>query len=645
MQRPDALPLPAGSPAAGSASRRRGRRSGLFLLVALLLLSALPAGAALIQLADGTRIQGEVVAQGRTGFRVRTDRGMVNVRWSEVEASELRRLNLTLPEGARPAASVRRPDRAAAGGRAAAAGKRPQNTLAFLLFAGVVVSVWFALLAWVEQDGLERGMRRGPWNTFVLITLGLGVAPYLIVRRPRREKVVSPAATLTHAEAAPAGGAADRGGLGGKAPKSKRVRGADGTEFRVPDRGFARRIELVDEEGNPIDEGGSRKRRTGLDNARAIIAQGIFDRASDIHLETREDGLGTRVRIDGILYERHQFTPDEGQRIISAIKSMAGVDVAERRKAQDGHFQIRLQGRQIDFRVATSSAIHGEKVVLRILDKSARFQSLDETGMSSTQQAEFKGALRHTSGMLLVVGPTGSGKTSTIYAALGLIDTQQRNVMTIEDPVEYELPNATQLQVNERAGITFESGLTSILRQDPDVILVGEIRNRETADIAVRASLTGHLVFSTLHSNNVENAIIRLREMGINNYHLASSLVCLIAQRLVRTLCPACKEPHDPTPEETAYLGTQAGFVTQVYSAVGCPACNRSGYLGRTGIFHIVSFSERLKKAVSDDLPEQEIHRYTRAGALGSGLRSDGIRKAREGITSLDEVRRVLGEE
>jgi type II secretory ATPase GspE/PulE/Tfp pilus assembly ATPase PilB-like protein len=486
-------------------------------------------------------------------------------------------------------------------------------------------------------------MHRSSWNTLMLFTLGLGLVPYLILRKAKRMDTQKKIATM---------GAQKKRGIlskllaGNKIKEDSSLAQAPVGSFRPADRSFVRRIQLVDDQGNSVKREGSKNRKTGLDNAKAIIAQGIFEQASDIHLEMKEEGLNTRVRLDGVLYDRMEFDSEEGRRTLAAIKTMAGIDVAERKKAQDGHFQVMCEGRTIDFRVASTSAIHGDKLVLRILDKSRAIQSLSDLGMSPNQQHEFKHAIKQTSGMILMVGPTGAGKTSTVYAALAQIDTTQRNLMTIEDPVEYELAHATQIQVNERAGITFESGLKSILRQDPDVILVGEIRNRETADIAVRASLTGHLVFSTLHANNAENGVIRLKEMGINPFHLSSSLVSIVAQRLIRKLCPHCKEERSPKEkEEIQYIDPKPGQgLPKLSWPVGCPICGHTGYIGRTGVFQVVNVNERIKHALSEEMTEIDLRRYTRQGTL-VGLKADGLRKAREGTTSLEEVMRVIGDD
>ncbi|MDI9383620.1 MAG: GspE/PulE family protein [Verrucomicrobiota bacterium] len=597
-----------------------------------------------VPLTNGEIIDGVKISQGPAGMRLRDASGNLRdirwdainlAQWSAVPSSEtdqgsgIKLPDVKLQDLIRPEDVERIKN-------------QRHNTLAFIIFSGIVLSIFFALLSWVDQDLADRPMPRSSWNALMLFTLGLAVVPYLVLRKAKRMDVQKQRPTAPRRKRGFLAKLLSSGKLGGGGGEKLVPVGA----FRPVDRAFVRRIQLLDDRGNSVRREGSKGHKTGLDNARTLIAQGIFEQASDLHLEMKEEGLFTRVRLDGVLYDRMEYDIEEGRRTLAALKTMAGIDVAEKKKAQDGHFQVLCEGRPVDFRVASTSAIHGEKIVLRILDKSKPIQSLTDLGMGPNQQHEFKQAIKQTAGMVLMVGPTGAGKTSTIYAALQLIDTSKRNLMTIEDPVEYELPNATQLQVNERAGITFESGLQSILRQDPDVILVGEIRNPETAETAVRASLTGHLVFSTLHANNAENGVIRLKEMGINSFHLSSSLVCIVGQRLIRKLCPHCKEGQTPKDkEEILYLDPRPGQgLPKLFRAAGCPICSDTGYIGRTGVFQVVNINDRIKQALSEEMTEVILRRYTRQGAVG-GLKADALRKAREGITSLQEVMRVIGDD
>jgi len=376
-----------------------------------------------------------------------------------------------------------------------------------------------------------------------------------------------------------------------------------------------------------------------------LLTQAVKDRASDIHIEPFERELVVRFRIDGVLYEIVKPPPKLQASIVSRVKIMAGLNIAEKRIPQDGRIRTRFAGREIDLRVSTLPVRHGERVVMRILEKGTVF-NLDQIGMSAQMVADFRAMIQRPHGILLVTGPTGSGKTTTLYSALAEINAPDLNILTIEDPIEYELRGIGQTQVNPKIDLTFASALRAHLRQDPDVIMVGEIRDKETADNAVNASLTGHLVFSTLHTNDAPTAFTRLIDMGVEPFLVSSSLIAVQAQRLVRRICAQCKEAYTPSDTELAEAGVPraalAGHV--VYRAVGCPACLSTGYKGRTGIYELLVVTEALRDLVTSRQSAGVIRRKATEEGLKS-LRDDGIRKVLEGVTTLDEVMRVTQED
>jgi len=370
----------------------------------------------------------------------------------------------------------------------------------------------------------------------------------------------------------------------------------------------------------------------------SFIQQAIQVRASDIHIEPQEEEVRVRLRVDGLLRELTRLPLGVLNSMISRIKIMAGMDIAEKRLPQDGRFQFTLGKHSVDLRVSSLPTIYGEKIVMRLLDQGAMLLSLDELGFLPDIQERFTSLIRSTYGMLLITGPTGSGKTTTLYAALNALNSLEKNIITIEDPVEYLLPGINQVRVNPKAGLTFASGLRSILRQDPDIIMVGEIRDRETADIAVRAATTGHLVFSTLHTNNAAGAVTRLLDMGIEAYLANSSLIGVVAQRLVRKICPHCRENYRPEPgsPEKAWLPD----VGELWRGRGCERCHFTGYSGRTGIHEILAMNEELRGLVTAKASAAAIKETAVARGMVS-LMEDGLLKARQGITTVAEVLRV----
>jgi type IV pilus assembly protein PilB len=379
-----------------------------------------------------------------------------------------------------------------------------------------------------------------------------------------------------------------------------------------------------------------------------IVFTALEKRASDIHLETRDTDMVVRYRIDGALYEagdpidiRHHQT------IISRIKVMSELDIAERRVPQDGRFRMSIKGRRIDFRVSVMPSIHGEDAVIRILDKEQINESfkdlrLEVVGFDPNLLTKFRRFIREPYGMVLVTGPTGSGKTTTLYAALNEIRNDEDKIITIEDPVEYQLRGVAQIQVNEKKGLTFARGLRSILRHDPDKIMVGEIRDQETAQIAINSALTGHLVFTTVHANNVIDVIGRFINMGVEPYNFVSSLNCVLAQRLVRLLCPRCRKRYQPTDAELIESGlTPSKFRDRVfYTIVGCEICNHTGYRGRTAIHELLDMSDSIREAIIDRKPGSEVRRLATAEGLGT-LRQSALRLVFGGQTTLHEINRV----
>jgi general secretion pathway protein E len=372
----------------------------------------------------------------------------------------------------------------------------------------------------------------------------------------------------------------------------------------------------------------------------ALLTEAVKQSASDIHLETFERRLVVRFRVDGVLREIVQPKRELAPLLVSRIKVMAKLDIAEKRVPQDGRISLKVGGREIDIRVSTMPSSAGERVVLRLLDKEAGRLSLDSIGMPANLRKQLTELLLRPHGILLVTGPTGSGKSTTLYAGLTEINDQTRNILTVEDPIEYNIEGIGQTQVNVKADMTFARGLRAMLRQDPDVVMVGEIRDRETAEIAVQASLTGHLVLSTLHTNSAVGAITRLRDMGIEPFLLASSLLGVLAQRLVRVLCSHCKEPHKASPMEQAFLGLSG---VTVYRAKGCEHCNNSGYRGRTGIYELLVVDEQVRQLIHSEDTEETIVQTVRPHARS--IRDDGIDRVRAGVTTLEEVLRVTQED
>ena len=375
----------------------------------------------------------------------------------------------------------------------------------------------------------------------------------------------------------------------------------------------------------------------------AVLTQAVKENASDIHIEPFENRLVVRFRIDGVLHEVLQSRRAVAPLVVSRIKVMSKLDIAEKRLPQDGRISLKVAGRAVDVRVSTIPSGHGERVVMRLLDKQAGRLQLHHLGMERTTEDQVDDLFRKPHGIILVTGPTGSGKTTSLYAGLARINDRSRNIMTVEDPIEYYIDGIGQTQVNTKVDMTFARGLRAILRQDPDVVMVGEIRDLETAEIAVQASLTGHLVLSTLHTNTAVGAVTRLRDMGVEPFLLSSSLLGVMAQRLVRVLCEDCRTQAEATESERRLLKTENGEVPLVYHAGGCEQCSGTGYRGRTGIYELVLVDDEMRGMIHDGASEQDLEHYARTRT--AGIRHDGIRKVLEGVTTLEEVVRVTYED
>lgn len=375
-----------------------------------------------------------------------------------------------------------------------------------------------------------------------------------------------------------------------------------------------------------------------------LITKAVEARASDIHIEPFEAQLRVRYRIDGVLRDVDAPPARLRAAIISRIKIMAKLNIAEHRLPQDGRIKIVARGKEIDLRVSTLPALHGEGVVLRILDREGVVLDFDSLGFDETTQGRFLDLIERPTGIMLVTGPTGSGKTTTLYTSLTHLNSPEKKIITVEDPVEYQLRGVNQIQIKPKIGLTFANALRSILRQDPDIIMIGEIRDLETAQIAVQAALTGHLVLATLHTNTAAATITRLLDMGVEDYLVTSTVVGIQAQRLVRRLCPDCREPYEALPELVRQIDPQAEGPMTLYRPKGCKQCNGQGYRGRMGVLEVLPMTDEVRRLVLQHAESQEIHK----AAVAAGMRSmyqDGVAKARRGVTTLEEVVRVTSEQ
>jgi len=375
-----------------------------------------------------------------------------------------------------------------------------------------------------------------------------------------------------------------------------------------------------------------------------LIMQALHDRASDIHIEPEESSLKVRFRIDGVLHENVDLPKHLQPAVISRTKIMSDMNIAEKRVPQDGRFKVFMEGGPVDVRVSTFPTIYGENIVMRLLQAQSILLSLEDVGLQKKLLERYKTLIEKPHGVILVTGPTGSGKTTTLYSVLNTLNSPEKNIITVEDPVEYRLPGIRQSQVNPKAGLTFAAGLRSILRQDPDIILVGEIRDFETMEIAIHAALTGHLVFSTLHTNDAPGSVTRMIDMGVQPYLIVSTVIGILAQRLVRTICPKCKEPYKIDPKTLKELSSsfKEKEIT-VYKGKGCDNCRHTGYKGRIGIFELMILSENIRQAIVNKASAQELMKIARTEGMQT-LQEDGLEKVLAGVTTIEEVLRVTAE-
>lgn len=368
-----------------------------------------------------------------------------------------------------------------------------------------------------------------------------------------------------------------------------------------------------------------------------IIVEALQQKASDIHIQKEETALVVKFRVDGVLQKKFSFSSTIHRQLIARIKVLAKLDIAEQRLPQDGRVKLRMSDREIDFRVSTIPTVYGERAVLRILDKGNIDLGLSHIGMHEEMLEKMRKWIEFPEGIILVTGPTGSGKTTTLYSAILELNPDEKNIMTIEDPIEYKIPHIAQIPVNPKIQLTFAMGLRHILRQDPDVILIGEIRDKETAEIAIKASLTGHLVLSTLHTNDAPSAITRLADMGVEKYLLASSLIGVVAQRLVRKICPNCRISYFPSKEELEELGVQFKVAVRFFEGKGCKKCFNTGYSGRLAIYEMMPIEANVKRQILQHVDSESLRRASKI----IGLRNDGMELVKKGLTTSKEVLRV----
>jgi general secretion pathway protein E len=400
---------------------------------------------------------------------------------------------------------------------------------------------------------------------------------------------------------------------------------------------------IVDELAEPEDLMESQDDAPIIRLINALLTEAIKANASDIHIEPFENRLVVRMRVDGVLREILEPQRALAPLLVSRIKVMAKLDIAEKRLPQDGRISLKVAGRAVDVRVSTLPSGSGERVVLRLLDKQAGRLDLEHLGMPPQSLKLVSDVIRHPHGIVLVTGPTGSGKTTSLYAMLGRLNDSSRNIMTVEDPIEYYIDGISQTHVNTKVDLTFARGLRAILRQDPDVVMVGEIRDLETAQIAVQSSLTGHMVLSTLHTNTAVGAVTRLRDMGVEPFLLSSSLSGVIAQRLVRQLCPDCKRPYVANRTDCEAMDIDTTEPPTIYAPTGCDSCNGIGYKGRIGIYEVITIDEKMRNMIHDGASEHELETYAREQT--PGIREEGMRQVLTGVTSLEEVLRVTRED
>ena len=520
-----------------------------------------------------------------------------------------------------------------------------------LLVLGLVL--WIGVLSFISRDASEIYMNQRAWNTLVFtvgalsliltlflhalfVILLIALPPVILavyvprrnMRVPTEQRIFTPEHISFMARQALA-----RIGI-----RVTEQVGAVGQPTQT-------RVVLMRKDGQTIDAvsasvRGSQAQSEATMAVKQIVESAIRSRATDIHIEPSADEVNIRFRIDGILHALSPYPPHVGPPMISVIKVLSEMDITEKRKPQDGTFSAELEGRGLDLRVATSATVHGETMAIRILDRSHDLISLDQLGMESKARAQYQESINAPHGMIIVCGPTGAGKTTSLYASMMEMDVYQKNIMTIEDPIEYRLDNISQTAIHTKAGITFASMLRSLLRQDPNVIMVGEIRDAETARVALQAAMTGHLVLTTLHANDTVVSLFRLLDLGVEPYLIASSLTCILAQRLVRKLCQYCRVAYQPTEDFAKKLGIRLQEGQYLYKARGCQMCQGTGYFGRVGIFELLTITDRVRDMIRENPSIQAIKAEARRGGMRT-LQEDGLIKVLQGITTVKELIRV----
>lgn len=524
----------------------------------------------------------------------------------------------------------------------------------WLVFLTLGIGLWIVLLGFVNQDSAVLRMNQKMWNTIAFITglfffslalvvhgafiiLGIiGVITIGVVYVILRNKTVREEQRIFTQKHLSKVFWRAMWKIGIKRQIETSGGGGERDEPQIVlMRKDGRTIEAVSEQA-------TNEPSEAVYTLKQVLESAIRSRATDIHIEPGEKDLIIRFRVDGVLHALPAYPSELGPPVVSVAKVLADMDISERRRPQDGAFSGSLDGRSLDFRVATSGTVHGETMSIRILDRNRDLIGLEELGMNQKMVERFRKVINAPHGMIIVAGPTGAGKTTTLYAALQEMDVYQKNIMTIEDPIEYRLDNIQQMAVNPKSGITFASALRSLLRQDPNVIMVGEIRDAETARVALQAAMTGHLVMTTIHANDSVVSLFRLLDLGVEPYLIASSLSCIVSQRLVRVLCEQCKVPYQPKPEFLAKFGIKSTPENPhyLYKAQGCEVCQGTGYYGRVGIFEMLIMTDSIREMVREKPSVQQV----RAEAKKSGLRSlqdEGMIKVIKGITSIKELTRV----
>jgi type II secretory ATPase GspE/PulE/Tfp pilus assembly ATPase PilB-like protein len=527
--------------------------------------------------------------------------------------------------------------------------------LAYLL---AIVLLWHWTAAWIDQDARGLRLPQTLWNSVVLLAgvagafLALGAPNFLFAW------IVS-----TSAYAVPCGVYVfernKRVPDSGKVLTPRHLRSVGlrllarvgirlaTKEFKAASGGPPIRFLGKSAKGvGEVDRSRQVESSKGYSAAKELVYDAILRRATDIHLEPKEDELSVRLRIDGVMYPAEPFDRPTGDAIINIFKVLAAMDITERRKPQDGSFRAEAEGREIDFRVASQGTQVGEKLSLRILDQGAGIRTLADLGLRKNLLEQVLQITHQPHGMFLSCGPTGAGKSTTLYAALGEIDAYENNIITIEDPIEYRMNNVTQIEINTKAGQTFGGSLRSVLRQDPDIVMIGEIRDSETAKIACQAATTGHMVFSTVHANDTITALFRLIDLGVEPFLLASSISAILGQRLVRKLCDDCKESYSPSADLLQKIGLPADKVDKFYRPPkqfggACPTCGGLGYVGRTGVFELLVVNDRIRDLIRENPNMSQIRAEARkAGMLY--MREEGLRLVVKGVTSIDELMRVV---